>query len=69
MRNILGREIRFEKADAPRKEGNPIFSEMGKSEFSLGLCAISELHVEAQEGSKQHFQEAGTTCLGTTVPH
>lgn len=52
VRNILGREIRFEKADALRKEGNPIFSEMGKSEFSLGLCAISELHVEAQEGSK-----------------
>lgn len=52
MRNILGKAIRFEKADALRKEGNPIFSEMGKSGFSLGLYAISELHVQAQEGSK-----------------
>lgn len=52
VRNIMGREIGFEKADVLRKEGNPIFSEMGKSEFSLGLYAISELHVQAQEGSK-----------------
>lgn len=68
LRNVLEREIRFEKAGELKKEhplSHPFFGspKMDKSEVSVGMHAISELHVQAQEGSKSHFREAGSICL------
>lgn len=68
MRNVLEREIRFEKANVLRKAGNPFFFKVDESEFCLGMHAILELHVRAQEESKT-FPRGWQNLPETTVSH